>query len=75
MVMASLRRRVGVYAAREFARHRLRRIPLVGVPRGALDARRAAMAAQAGTRFFQGRQLTALDFFAVQAQGARAMGG
>ena len=39
MVMASLRRRVGVFAAREFARHRLRRIPLVGVPRAALVGR------------------------------------
>ena len=75
MITASLRRRVGVFAAREFARHRLRRIPLVGVPRGALDARRAALAAQAGARFFQGRQVSAQDFFAVQALGTRALGG
>ena len=36
--IAALRRRVGVFAAREMARHRLRRIPFVGVPRAAVVA-------------------------------------
>ena len=40
IVTAALRRSVGVFVAREFARHRLRRVPMVGVPRAALDARR-----------------------------------
>ena len=32
MIVASMRRRLGVFVCREFARHRLRRLPLVGVP-------------------------------------------
>ena len=36
--IAALRRRVGVFVAREMARHRLRRLPFVGVSRTALDA-------------------------------------
>ena len=37
--VAGLRRYVGVFVAREMARHRLHRVPLVGVPRAVLDAR------------------------------------
>ena len=36
-----MRRSLGVFVVRELARHRRRRIPLVGVSRAALDARRA----------------------------------
>ena len=35
--VASLRRRAGVFVARELARHRLRRVPFVGMTRAALD--------------------------------------
>ena len=40
-IVAQVRRSLGVFVARELARHRLHRIPLVGVSRDALDARRA----------------------------------
>ena len=35
--MAQLRRRMGVTAVREFARHRLRRAAYVGVPRAVVE--------------------------------------
>ena len=36
---AALRRRLGTLVARAMARHSLRRVPLIGVPRAVLDAR------------------------------------
>jgi len=42
-IVAGLRRFVGVASMREFARHRLHRLPLVGVPRAVIDARRQAL--------------------------------
>ena len=39
--MASLRRQLGVQVVREMAHHRLRRLPWIGVPRSAMDRRRA----------------------------------
>ena len=38
--VAATRRRVGIFVLREFVRHRLRRIPYVGVPREQLQAAR-----------------------------------
>ena len=73
-IIAGMRRRLGTFVSREFARHRLRRLPLVGVPRAALDARRRQLGAAASARFYQGRAESAQDFFAQQAQGARALG-
>lgn len=71
--IAALRRRVGVFAAREMARHRLRRIPFVGVPR-------AAVVAYTGRpqQVVQDRaQIAAHDFYAFQIHAAvgRAVGG
>ena len=40
-IVASMRRSLGVFVTQEFVRHRLRRLPLVGVSRAVLDARRA----------------------------------
>ena len=37
LVLAQLRRRMGVTAVREFARHRLRRAAYVGVPRAVVE--------------------------------------
>ena len=63
------------FVARELARHRLHRIPLVGVSRDALDARRAW---GAGPRGHGGGPVlghegafAAEDFFAFQAAPAR----
>ena len=38
-LMQRLRRRIGVLLVRENARHRLRRLPVVGVPRAVLERR------------------------------------
>ena len=43
--VASLRRRLGCFAAREYARHRLRRLPYIGVPRAAMRSREAQLQA------------------------------
>jgi hypothetical protein len=39
-IVSSLRRRLGLVICREFARHRIRRVPYIGVPRGAVVERR-----------------------------------
>ena len=39
-VTSQLRRRMGLAAVQAMARHRLSRVPFVGVPRGAIEARR-----------------------------------
>ena len=73
--VAGLRRFVGVYAAREMARHRLHRVPLVGVPRAVLDARRAwhrDRQAPVGAMRQGPDRLVGADFFAFQ---ARVVGG
>ena len=66
-IIARLRRRLGLVATREMARHRLRRLPYVGAPRSALSRRRdrqgpGARAAEAGVgiRF--------ADFAGIQAR-------
>ena len=38
-LMASLRRRMGLFVVREMARHRLRRIPFIGATRASVVAR------------------------------------
>ena len=76
-IVAGLRRFVGVASMREFARHRLRRLPLVGVPRAVIDARRQAL--QGGRlAVVQGgaeRPFAAQDFYAFQAHAAAGLIG
>ena len=50
------------------ARHRLRRIPLIGVPRAAIRARQPLVAPQAARHMPQMAQLA--DFMRFQAYGA-----
>ena len=38
-VVSSLRRRLGLVICREFARHRIRRVPYIGVPRAVVERR------------------------------------
>ena len=38
-VVSSLRRRLGLVICREFARHRIRRVPYIGVPRAVGERR------------------------------------
>jgi len=75
-IVAGLRRFVGVSVAREFARHRIHRLPLVGVPRGVVDARRqrlqggrAGLAVDREHLLFEVR-----DFYAYQAHRAAGPG-
>ena len=49
-VMQTLRRRMGVVTAREMARHRLHRLPYVGVPRAAIERRQLHPRALMGQR-------------------------
>ena len=74
-IVASMRRSLGVFVTQEFARHRLRRLPLVGVSRAVLDARRAwggGMRGHGGGPVL-GHEgaFAAQDFFAFQAAPAR----
>jgi hypothetical protein len=64
--VAALRRRVGVFVAREMARHRLRRVPFVGVPRAAL----ASYVRRRGGGDRDDPQITAEEFFAFQFHSA-----
>ena len=66
--IARLRRSLSVVIAREMARHRLRRIPLIGVPRAAIRARQPPQAPQEGRHMPQMAQLA--DFMRFQAYGA-----
>ena len=72
-----MRRSLGVFVTQEFARHRLRRLPLVGVSRAVLDARRAwggGMRGHGGGPVLVGMRegaFAAQDFFAFQAAPAR----
>ena len=68
--VAALRRRVGVFVARELARHRLRRIPFVGVARAALRAyaQRSRAARRPAER--DAAQVASHEFFAFQYHSA-----
>ena len=77
MVVRGMRRWVGVATGREFARHRLHRLPLVGVPRRVLDERRRAL--QGGRMVLAAERqqpyVAAQDFHAYQAHAALEAGG
>ena len=75
--VAGLRRYVGVFVAREMARHRLHRVPLVGVPRAVLDARPQQPQLEGGP-FGAVRQrgmLQGLDFYGYQVRMALGVVG
>ena len=59
---------LSVVIAREMARHRLRRIPFIGVPRAAIRARQPFRAPQEARHMPQMAQLA--DFMRFQAYGA-----
>ena len=65
--VSRLRRRVGIFAVREMARHRIRRIPFIGMPRQVyerLPSARPAFHERGGWR------TSAQDFYAFQVQSA-----
>ena len=61
--VSSFRRRIGVAVVREMARHRLRRVAYIGVPRAVLDERRRAAAGRSQVA----PELPPSDFYAYQA--------
>ena len=71
-IVASLRRRLALVANREFARHRLRRVPYIGVPRAVVERRmqrgQLIGGAQAPVPVF----VPHADFFQFQAGAGRA---
>ena len=66
--IARLRRSLSVVIAREMARHRLRRIPFIGVPRAAIRARQPHRVHQGAQHMPQMAQL--VDFMRFQVYGA-----
>ena len=49
-IISSLRRRLGLVICREFARHRIRRVPYIGVPRAVVEQRTCSAASSSGGR-------------------------
>ena len=69
-VLSRLRRRVGLVVVREMARHRLRRVPYIGVPRHIVEERMQPFHLRAIERG-GGAAVSAADFYAFQQrQGA-----
>ena len=69
-VLSRLRRRVGLVVVREMARHRLRRVPYIGVPRHIVEERMQPFQLRAIERG-GGAAVSAADFYAFQQrQGA-----
>ena len=67
-ILQSLKRRLGVFVAREYARHRLRRVPYIGLPRAAVEralGERQQWAIAHADSVAPG--VRAVDFFAYQA--------
>ena len=69
--VASLRRMLGVFVARELARHRLRRLPFVGMTRATFDAYQRQPTPQARDR----PQIVMHDFFSHQAHAVFGVRG
>ena len=69
-VAAAVKRRLGLTVAREMARHRLRRVPYIGVPRHIVEERMQPFHLRAIERG-GGAAVSAADFYAFQQrQGA-----
>ena len=74
-IVAKLRRRIGLVVVREMARHRLKRVPLIGVPREALSPlarflRAGARPGNADEPLDRPPAFVPEDFFAFQAHTA-----
>ena len=65
-VLSRLRRRVGLVVVREMARHRLRRLPYIGVPRHIVEERMQPFHLRAIERG-GGAAVSAADFYAFAA--------
>ena len=67
--LTTYRRRLALASAREFARHRVHRLPFIGVPRAAIGQHRIVHGAPGlGGGGPVAHQIRAVDFFAHQRQ-------
>ena len=68
-ILTTYRRRLALASAREFARHRMHRVPFIGVPRAAIAQHRIVHGAPGmGGGGPVAHQIRAVDFFAHQRQ-------
>ena len=68
-IITAYRRRLALTSAREFARHRLHRVPYIGVPRAAIAQHRVVHGAPGlGGGGPVAHQIRSTDFFAHQRQ-------
>ena len=69
--VSAFRRRLGVFVAREFARHRIRRVPYVGVPRAVVERRTQRGQLIGGTQAQAPLYVPYADFYQFQAGAGR----
>ena len=71
IVLSSLRRRLGLVICREFARHRIRRVPYIGVPRAVVERRMQRGQLVGGPQARVPLYVPYADFFQYQAGPGR----
>ena len=69
--MSSLRRRLGLVICREFARHRIRRVPYIGVPRAVVERRTQRGQLIGGAQAQASLYVPYADFYQFQAGAGR----
>ena len=70
-IVSSLRRRLGLVICREFARHRIRRVPYIGVPRAVVERRMQRGQLIGGPQARVPLYVPYADFFQYQAGAGR----
>ena len=73
-IVSSLRRRLGLDICREFARHRIRRVPYIGVPRAVVERRMQRGQLIGGPQARVPLYVPYADFFQYQAGAGRLAG-
>lgn len=73
-IVSSLRRRLGLVICREFARHRIRRVPYIGVPRAVVERRMQRGQLIGGPQARVPLYVPYADFFQYQAGAGRLAG-
>ena len=70
-IVSSLRRRLGLVICREFARHRIRRVPYIGVPRAVVERRTQRGQLIGGAQAQAPLYVPYADFYQFQAGAGR----
>ena len=70
-IMSSLRKRLGLVVCREMARHRIRRVPYIGVPRAVVERRMQRGQLVGGPQERVPLYVPYADFFQFQAGAGR----